>query len=68
MKLGGINEVELVGLLKYEEDCLHTECIRECYKILGNIMDGVYFWRFDLTEYTRKFKVPGTIEIGKKYK
>lgn len=61
--LGGIKEVELVGLLKYEEDCLDTECLRECYKVLGNIFDGLYFWRWDLREYTRKFSVNGTHQI-----
>lgn len=55
-----IREVQLVGLLKKEVYHWHTDCIREGYKVVGNVLDGSFFWEGDLTGCVKVFNVHGT--------
>lgn len=55
-----IHEVQQVGLLKKEVYHWHTDCIREGYKVVGNVLDGSFFWEGDLTGCVKVFRVNGT--------
>lgn len=61
-----ISKVQQVALLKKEVFHWKNDCFRECYKVVGNILDGSFFWEGDLTGRVKMFKVTG--ETSKRLK
>lgn len=41
----GTQKVTLVGMLDEEEEVIHTDCLREAYKTVGDLLDGKFFWQ-----------------------
>lgn len=50
-----IHQVHLIGMLQSEEHVLQTECLREAYKVVGDVMDGNYFWNKQLGSSIKTF-------------
>ncbi len=59
--------VQLIAELPHEEEIIYSECLRESYKVVGDVLDGKKFWEKDFKEYdkpvTRMYKVSSKIEI-----
>lgn len=51
-----------MGAFAWEEYCWHTECLKESYKVVGDILDGNFFWDRNLDSYKRTFNVKGKKE------
>lgn len=58
-----IDQVTLVGCLDTEESIVFTDCLKEAYRVVGNILDGTYFWNLRLDSFQRIFDVKGRKEV-----
>lgn len=60
-----IREVTLVGSLDTEEYVFYTECLREGYKVIGDILDGRFFWNIKIDAFKKTYDAVAKIEIAR---
>ncbi|ODM92332.1 hypothetical protein Ocin01_14350, partial [Orchesella cincta] len=56
-------DVRLVGCFQNEEEETNTDCWRECYKAVGDVLDGNYVWNRELDNVSRLFNIKAKKEI-----
>lgn len=63
-----VRDVNLLGAFDWEEFVWHTECLKESYKVVGDILDVNFFWERKIDAFKRTFNVKGKKEYARKVK
>ncbi len=51
-----IKRALLIAKLPHERDITYSECLRESYQVIGDVLDGNPFWKNECKGCTRKYK------------
>ncbi|CAL8140682.1 unnamed protein product [Orchesella dallaii] len=58
-----VARVDLVCELNEEEDVTYTECVKEAYRIVGDCLDGRFFWMRKIPGAFKTYNVSRNVQI-----
>lgn len=59
-----VRKVTLVGCLDSEENITFTDCLREAYRVVADVLDGNYFWELKIDAFKRIYDVKAKKEVA----